>query len=182
MNQRIGYPSGYGYEPRTRGQESYNGYRDSYDYGDDYYSYSPSQIQSRYGDYSDYAKGTKTHSDNDQSNKDKIRSGSYGLGQTVANYGSYASGHGDKCPGISIALLLISLLGIFLMGYILYLKIVAAGRKKRATTGIDGVRWFVQNIESIFFSGKPYFIKNIYIQPDSIACLTHNIVANQLLR
>ena len=152
MNQRTSYSSGYGYDGDTRGQQSY----DSYDYRDSYYPYSP-----RYGDYSDDGNGRNSHGDNGHSNVDNSRSGSQGFGQNVPKYGSYASGYGDKCPGISIALLLISLLGIFLMGYILYLKVVAAGtKKKRATTGIDsvGVRWFLQNIESIIYSGKPHSI------------------------
>ena len=154
MDRRLGYANGQSYAPKTRFADSYNRYRDSYDYGDDdsYYSYSPSQFQRRYGDYSDYNSNTDKYSD--LSNSENLRSGSYGFGHNAAKYGSYASGYGDKCPGISIALLLISLLGIFLMGYIFYLKVVAAGRKKRATTGIDGVRWFMENIESIIFSGN----------------------------
>ena len=118
----------------------YNGYRDDYDeYVDDrYYAYnSPSQYRARYSDYSDY-----------NSYRDKSdRIGSYG-------HGSFSGGYGDKCPGISIALLLISLLGIALMGYIFYLKVVDAGRKKRATPGIDGFLWFAENIESIVFRGN----------------------------
>ena len=155
MNRRTGYASESGYPPKTRGHDSYNGYRDSYDYGDEnYYSYSPDQVQRRYGDYSDYS--SKTDNYGDKSNYDTLdnRSGSYGIGHNAVKYGSYASGYGDKCPGISIALLLISLLGIALMGYIFYLKVVAAGRKKRATLGIDGFLWLAENIESIVFRGN----------------------------
>ena len=55
---------------------------------------------------------------------------SYGsYGGTV--YGSH-SGYGKMdCPGIPIALLLITLLGIAVMGFILYTKIVGAGRRKK---------------------------------------------------
>jgi len=37
------------------------------------------------------------------------------------------------CPGIPIALLLITLLGVAVMGFILYTKIVGAGRRKRSS-------------------------------------------------
>ena len=48
-----------------------------------------------------------------------------------SSYGSYSSSYGKECPGIPIALLLVSLLGVLVMGYILYTKIVGAGRRKR---------------------------------------------------
>jgi hypothetical protein len=149
MNGRSGSYYESVYPPKQRGSGSYPGYRDEYDYADEnYYSFSPSQYRSRYGDYSDYPSRADTYRDQ----TDRSRGGSYG--HESAKFGSYASGYGDKCPGISIALLLISLLGIALMGYIFYLKVVDAGRKKRATSGIDGFLWFAENIESILFRGN----------------------------
>ena len=50
---------------------------------------------------------------------------SYGHG---ASYGSYGK---MDCPGIPIALLLTTLLGIGILGFILFTKITAAGRRKR---------------------------------------------------
>ena len=50
--------------------------------------------------------------------------------QSKSSYGSYSGGYND-CPGIPIALLLVTLLGIGVMGFILYTKIVGAGRRKR---------------------------------------------------
>ena len=50
---------------------------------------------------------------------------SYGHG---ASYGSYGK---MDCPGIPIALLLTTLLGIGLLGFILFTKIQGAGRRKR---------------------------------------------------
>ena len=50
--------------------------------------------------------------------------------QSKSSYGSYSGGYND-CPGIPIALLLVTLLGVGVMGFILYTKIVGAGRRKR---------------------------------------------------
>ena len=51
--------------------------------------------------------------------------------QSKSSYGSYSGGYND-CPGIPIALLLVTLLGVGVMGFILFTKIQAAGgRKKR---------------------------------------------------
>ena len=57
--------------------------------------------------------------------------GGYGY-SSGSVYGSH-SGYGKMdCPGIPIALLLITLLGIAVMGFILFTKIQGAGRKKRS--------------------------------------------------
>jgi len=57
---------------------------------------------------------------------------SSGLGaEAKQSYGSYSQSYGKECPGIPIALLLVSLLGVLVMGYILYTKIVGAGRRRR---------------------------------------------------
>ena len=50
--------------------------------------------------------------------------------QSKSSYGSYSGGYND-CPGIPIALLLVTLLGIGVMGFILFTKIQGAGRRKR---------------------------------------------------
>ena len=50
---------------------------------------------------------------------------SYGHGASYGGYGKM------DCPGIPIALLLTTLLGIGLLGFILFTKIQGAGRKKR---------------------------------------------------
>merc|ERR1719232_1720126 len=55
---------------------------------------------------------------------------SYSPAQSKSSYGSYSGGYND-CPGIPIALLLVTLLGIGVMGFILFTKIQGAGRKKR---------------------------------------------------
>ena len=56
------------------------------------------------------------------------RSGGYG------NYASYSGGYKD-CPGIPLALLLITLLGIAVLGVIFFLKVQAAGRRRRSIEG-----------------------------------------------
>ena len=50
---------------------------------------------------------------------------SYGHGASYGGYGKM------DCPGIPIALLLTTLLGIGILGFILFTKITAAGRRKR---------------------------------------------------
>ena len=112
----------------------------------DSYSHSNSQ-QRRLSDYSDYGSYDYGYRA-DKSSKD------LGSGYGAQSYGSYASGYGKQCPGISIALLLISLLGIALMGYILYSKIVAAGRRKRDVAEIADFWWFADNFLPILINGK----------------------------
>ena len=53
---------------------------------------------------------------------------SYSHDSHGASYGSYGK---MDCPGIPIALLLTTLLGIGVLGFILFTKIQGAGRKKR---------------------------------------------------
>ena len=57
-------------------------------------------------------------------------SNSYSPAASKSSYGSYSGGYND-CPGIPIALLLVTLLGIGVMGFILFTKIQGAGRRKR---------------------------------------------------
>ena len=61
------------------------------------------------------------------------RSGGYG-----GNYASYSGGYKD-CPGIPLALLLITLLGVAVLGVIFFLKVQAAGRRKRSSE--EGFHW-----------------------------------------
>ena len=73
----------------------------------------------------------------------EISHGSGGYGHSSGGYGhSYGGGYGHAsyggygkmdCPGVPIALLLTTLLGIAIMGFILFTKIQGAGRKKRDT-------------------------------------------------
>ena len=62
--------------------------------------------------------------------------GGGGYGHSVGYGGGYSSSYGgyEECPGVPIALLLTTLLGIGVMGFILFTKIQGAGRKKRAIT------------------------------------------------
>ena len=57
--------------------------------------------------------------------------GGYGYGEP--SYASYSGGGYGKveCPGIPIALLLITLLGIAVLGAIFLQKVLAAGRRRR---------------------------------------------------
>ena len=56
--------------------------------------------------------------------------GGYGYGEP--SYASYSGGYGKmECPGIPIALLLITLLGIAVLGAIFLQKVLAAGKKRR---------------------------------------------------
>ena len=79
-----------------------------------YGGYSGSNQQTQY-DYTDYSGYSGYSGSPAQSN---------------SSYGSYSGGYND-CPGIPIALLLVTLLGVGVMGFILYTKIVGAGRRKR---------------------------------------------------
>jgi hypothetical protein len=86
-----------------------------------------------------------------------------GYGYGAQSYGSYASGYGKQCPGISIALLLISLLGIVLMGYILWSKIVAAGRRKRDVADMADYWWFIDNLGPVMINGKYCLHKHVCV-------------------
>ena len=56
--------------------------------------------------------------------------GGYGYGEP--SYASYSGGYGKmECPGIPNALLLITLLGIAVLGAIFLQKVLAAGKKRR---------------------------------------------------
>ena len=81
---------------------------------------------------------------------------SSGPGAEAKNsYGSYSQSYGKECPGIPIALLLVSLLGVLVMGYILYTKIVGAGRRKRDITDSWSELWPVlENIDIVILHGR----------------------------
>ena len=85
-------------------------------------------------------------------------SGTSGYGDSSPGYavyprsGSYSSSYEQDCPGLSIALLLITLLGIGVLFYILYTKIVAAGRRKRGLE--DEQWWYILHMEEIILSGR----------------------------
>ena len=91
-----------------------------------YGGYSGTNTYNGYGDYGgvDYSSGY---------------SGS--PAQSKSSVGSYSGGYND-CPGIPIALLLVTLLGIGVMGFILFTKIQGAGRRKReARVEDDAASW-----------------------------------------
>ena len=88
-------------------------------------SYSTGQ-QGRFSDYSDYG----VYGDGYGGYGADKSAKNLGYGYGAQSYGSYASGYGKQCPGISIALLLISLLGIVLMGYIHAVKDCGCWKKK----------------------------------------------------
>ena len=147
MQSNTGYGSGMGSGILSRGYSNQNRFglqskgglaSDSFlSENKDSYSYSNGH-QGRFSDYSDYG-GYGDGYGVDKSAKN------LGYGYGAQSYGSYASGYGKQCPGISIALLLISLLGIALMGYILWSKIVAAGRRKRDVAQMPDLGWFLDN-------------------------------------
>ena len=75
---------------------------------------------------------TPVYGSNPSSYQKSDHSGHSGGGGGHASY-SGGGGYGkmNKCPGIPLALLLITLLGIAITGAILFLKIQAAGKRKR---------------------------------------------------
>ena len=75
--------------------------------------------------------------------------GSSGPRAQAKNYGSYSAGYKD-CPGIPFALLLITVLGVTVMGVLFYFKVQAAGRKKRSVAA----GWSLEDIEIALISGR----------------------------
>ena len=130
------------YEQLNKGANSRQANKESYSI--------PGNQQGRLSDYSDYGSYDYGAYGADKSAKD------LGYGYGAQSYGSYAHGYGKQCPGISIALLLISLLGIALMGYILWSKIVAAGRRKRDLADMTDYWWVTDNILPILINGNLY--------------------------
>jgi len=168
LQSRIGYSSGSGpakgFIPQTRGYGKQNrfgaqtrvGYGSSPSELQDSYSYTGKQGQGRFSEYSDYG------SYDDGYGGDKTaKSGYGGYGYGAQSHGSFAGGYGKECPGISIALLLISLLGIVLMGWILYTKIVAAGRRKRDLADLSDFSWLVDNFVPLLINGLDEFEEKI---------------------
>ena len=96
---------------RLGGNNLYGGYSNTYG---SYTGAGAGGYGADYGDYSSYSGQTPA--------------------QAKSTYGSYSGGYND-CPGIPIALLLVTLLGIAVMGFILFQKINAAGRRKREAPG-----------------------------------------------
>ena len=117
---------------------------------DSFPSESKESYSDRLSDYGDYGSYDDGYSGYGGYGVDKASKSGFG----AQSYGSYA-GYGKQCPGISISLLLISLLGVALMGYILWSKIVASGRRKRNVAGIEDFWWFVENFGPILMNGTP---------------------------
>ena len=85
---------------------------------------------------------------------------SYGYSQP--SYASYSSGYGKmECPGIPIALLLITLLGILTLGVIFFLKVQAAGRRKRSVE--DQIP--LEDLGLLFIIGRSPLLANLYKMP-----------------
>ena len=89
------------------------------------YAFSPNNGVYRKASSTVYGSNPSTYQKSDHS-------GHSGGGHGHASY-SGGGGYGkmNKCPGIPLALLLITLLGIAITGAILFLKIQAAGKRKR---------------------------------------------------
>ena len=111
-----------------------------------------------YGDY-DYSSGY---------------SSAYSPAQSKSTYGSYSGGYND-CPGIPIALLLVTLLGIGVMGFILFTKIQAAGRRKRSALDVfEEIFTELESLDRIIFYGRMIYHYTLPSQachhPESIYC------------
>jgi hypothetical protein len=112
------------------------------------------------GGYPNSGGGYQANSNGQYSNGYGQANYDYGYGSGLGaeakqSYGSYSQSYGKECPGIPIALLLVSLLGVLVMGYILYTKIVGAGRRKRDisdTWSVLGTE--LENFEIVILHGR----------------------------
>ena len=91
---------------------------------------------------------------------------SYGHGASYGNYGKM------DCPGIPFALLLTTLLGIGILGFILFTKITAAGRRKRNANDGCSSLLPLEDILKVVYFGMICFYYYTYIQTDRIAFRT----------
>ena len=141
----YGYDN-YGHDQATYGHESDGGYN-SHDPGyghsgaggyghETIYSHSGG---GNYGHGNNYGHDIGYHHDSGNGHA------SYGHGYG-ASYGSYGK---MDCPGIPIALLLITLLGIAVLGFILFTKIQAAGRRKRSDDYFTNIPDLLQDFEDV---------------------------------
>ena len=74
----------------------------------------------------------------------------YGHDSYGHSYGASYGGYGKMdCPGIPIALLLITLLGIGILGFILFTKINAAGRRKRSVYHFTNIPELLKDFEDV---------------------------------
>ena len=72
-------------------------------------------------------------------------------------YASYSGGYGKDCPGVPFALLLTTLLGVLVMGVIFYLKVQAAGRRRRRSLDGEDFDWgevLVEDLPSLVAIGR----------------------------
>ena len=73
-----------------------------------------------------------------------------GYGHDSYSHGASYGGYGKMdCPGIPIALLLITLLGIGILGFILFTKINAAGRRKRSVYHFTNLPELLKDLEDV---------------------------------
>ena len=72
-------------------------------------------------------------------------------------YASYSGGYGKDCPGVPFALLLTTLLGVAVMGVIFYLKVQAAGRRRRRSLAGEDIDWgevLIEELPSLMAIGR----------------------------
>ena len=72
-------------------------------------------------------------------------------------HASYSGGYGKDCPGVPFALLLTTLLGVAVMGVIFYLKVQAAGRRRRRSLDGEEFDWgevLVEELPSLVAIGR----------------------------
>ena len=133
---QIGYNAGYaqayprssGYDGSSYGHSgpSYGHSSGSYGHSGGGYGHSDGGFGHSGGGYG-HSSGGYGHSGGDYGHGG---GGGYGYGEP--SYASYSGGYGKmECPGIPIALLLITLLGIAVLGAIFLQKVLAAGKRRR---------------------------------------------------
>ena len=105
-------PSASGYGPTSSGN------------GPTSYAFSPNNAVYRKANTPGYGSNPSGYQKSDHS-------GHSGHGGHASYSGGGGYGKMNKCPGIPLALLIITLLGIAITGAILFLKIQAAGKRKR---------------------------------------------------
>ena len=139
------------------------------------FDYYYADLYDEYGDYNNYY-------DTNSGTGSQNRRGSHGSDDHSNSrlYGSpsgYTSTYYECDDGISIGLLVISALGIAVMWYILYTKIVG-GRRKRSYHS-DNILWFIQHTEEIIINGSEVRTRSLHILSFSFINFTWVSMAGQ---